>query len=155
MNLLHAKMQYLMHPYLQNAKACYYTVTKRLCCKQLVLEQKMGQSGTVYSVQWLGYGLDDRWIVVRIMEGTRDSSLHQGDQTGSRDHPVSLSQSAGWSLPGVKQPNREAGYSAAPNGGVMNERMYISIPMCLHGVYRNNTTLLLFNRHPYTAVRVT
>jgi len=51
MNLLHGKMQNLVHPYLQNAKACYSTVTKRLCYKQLVLEQKMGQSGTVYSVQ--------------------------------------------------------------------------------------------------------
>ena len=121
------------------------------CCKQLVLEQKMGQSWTAYSVQWLGYGLDDRWIVVRILEETWDSSLHQSDQTGSGDHPASQSQSAGWSFPGVTQPNREA----APNGGVKNERMYISIPMCLHGVYRINTNLVLFNRHPYTAVWVT
>jgi hypothetical protein len=124
------------------------------CCKQLLLEQKMGQSGTAYSVQWLGYGLDDRWLVVRILEGTRDSSLHQSDQTGSGDH-AAPSQSAGWSLPGVKQPNSEAGHSAAPNGGVKNERMYISIPVCLHGVYRNNITLLYFNRHPYRAVWVT
>ena len=29
-NLLHDKMQNLMHPYLQKAKACYSTVTKRL-----------------------------------------------------------------------------------------------------------------------------
>ena len=50
----------------------------------------------------------------------------------------------------MKQPNREDGHSAAPNGGV-NEWLYISIPIRLHGVYRNNTTLLLFNRHPYRA----
>jgi hypothetical protein len=79
---------------------------------------------------------------------------HQSDQTGSGDHPASQSQSAGWSFPGVKQPNRKAGHSAAPNYGV-NERMHISIPMCLHGVYRNNTTILLFNKHPYTSVWVT
>ena len=129
-------------------KTCYFTITKRLL---LWAASTIAENGTVRGSIFstaTRLELDDRWVVVRILEGTRDSSLLQSDQTGSTAHPPSQSKSAGWSFPGVKQPKREAGYSTAPNAGVKNKRMYISIPMCLHGVYRNNTNLLFSNRHP-------
>jgi hypothetical protein len=42
------------------------------------------------------------------------------------------------SFPGVKRPGCEFDHSPAPNVEVKNESCTVALPVCLHGVYRDN-----------------
>jgi len=52
------------------------------------------RASVTYCVSWLGYGLDDRGIVVRFSEGVTDFSILCGNQpnTGPTQHPCQCVQ---------------------------------------------------------------
>jgi hypothetical protein len=65
-----------------------------------------------------GYELNDRWVGVRVLVGSRSLV-----QTGSEVHPASYLMGTG-----VKRPGREAGHSPKTSAEVKRMWTYTSIP---------------------------
>jgi hypothetical protein len=53
------------------------------------VEWRTQEAGIAQSVQWLGYGLKDRRIMVRHRTGSRDLAVLQNAQSGCEAHPAS------------------------------------------------------------------
>jgi hypothetical protein len=76
----------------------------------------------------VGYGLDDRGTVVRLLAGIRDFSLLQKVQPRSGPHTAAYPMGAGRSFPGSKAAGRNAGYSPAASTVYKNALKYIPPP---------------------------
>jgi hypothetical protein len=89
------------------------------------------------SVQWLGYGLDDRGSRVRFPAGAGNFSLPHRVQNGSGAHPPSYPMGTvpGALFLGVKRPGREANHSL-PSSVEVKEcvELYLQFPIRLNGV---------------------
>jgi hypothetical protein len=76
------------------------------------------------------YGLDNRAIWVRSLEGAKDFSSSLCVQTGSGAHPASCTMDTGGPFPGAKaRPGRDADHSPPSSAEVVNEQeLYLLSP---------------------------
>jgi hypothetical protein len=75
----------------------------------------------------IGYGLDDRWVGVRVPVGSTIFSPPIV-QTGSGAHPASYTMGTGGSFPGIKRPGREVDHSTPTSAEVKKMWIYTSTP---------------------------
>jgi hypothetical protein len=80
------------------------------------------------SVKRLGYGLDDRGVVVLSPVGGRNVSLLQNVYTGSRAHSASNTMGTEECFPGGERQGRETDHSTPSSAEIKNAWSYISNP---------------------------